>query len=141
MVRSIARRVALGAVVAMAAAAAMAPAASASITPSLTLDQSGGTAAGSTVNLGMDLKFAPSGSDSPKDLTLSLPAGLLADASIDGGACLHTSTPMAACQVGTGTATAAPVVLGIPGLPISLPITFDLVAPPTPSDLAGLAIQ
>jgi uncharacterized membrane protein YgcG len=141
MVRSIARRVALGAVVAIAAAAALAPAASASITPSLTLDQSGGTAAGSTVNLGMDLKFAPSGSDSPKDLTLSLPAGLLADASIDGGACLHTSTPMAACQVGTGTATAAPVVLGIPGLPISLPITFDLVAPPKPSDLAGLAIQ
>src|SRR5437588_94570 len=65
MVRSIARRVALGAVVAIAAAAAVAPAASASITPSLTLDQSGGTAAGSTVNLGMDLKFAPSGGDSP----------------------------------------------------------------------------
>src|SRR6059058_5477203 len=114
MVRSIARRVALGAVVAIAAAAAVAPAASASITPSLTLDQSAGTAAGSTVDLGMDLKFAPSGSDSPKDLTLTLPSGLLANASIDGGACLRTSTPMAACQVGSGTVTAVPVVAGVP---------------------------
>src|SRR5436305_4461275 len=121
MVRSVARRVLVGAMAMMAAAVVAAPAASASIAPSLTLDQSGGTAAGSTVNLGMDLKFAPSGSDSPKDLTLSLPAGLLANASIDGGACLHTSTPVAACQVGTGTATAAPVA--VPGLPIPLPIT------------------
>ena len=51
----------------------IAPAASASIAPALTLDQSAGTTAGSTVNLGMDLKFAPSGGDSPKDLSLSLP--------------------------------------------------------------------
>jgi hypothetical protein len=127
--------------VAIATAAILAPAASASITPSLTLVQSGGTTAGSTVNLGTDLKFAPTGGDSPKDLTLSLPAGLLANAAIDGGACLRTSTPIPACQVGSGTATAAPVVLGVQGLPISLPVTFDLVAPPQPGDLAGLALQ
>ena len=51
----------------------LAPAASASISPAVTLDQSAGTQAGSTADLGMDLKFAPSGNDSPKDLTLSLP--------------------------------------------------------------------
>jgi uncharacterized membrane protein YgcG len=135
------RRTLIAVLVAIATAAVAAPAASASITPSLSLDQSSGTAAGSTVNLGLDLKFAPSGADSPKDLTLSLPAGLLANASIEGGACLHTTTPIAACQVGAGTATAAPVVLGIPGLPLSLPVTFTLVAPPQPGDLAGLALQ
>ena len=119
----------------------IAPAASASIAPALTLDQSAGTTAGSTVNLGMDLKFAPSGGDSPKDLSLSLPAGLLADASINGGKCLSSPTPTAACQVGSGTATASPVVGGVPlPTPVSVPLAFDLVAPPKPGDLAGLAI-
>jgi hypothetical protein len=135
------RRALVGAAVVVAAAAA-APAASASITPSLTLDQSAGTTAGSTVNLGMDLKFAPGGSDSPKDLTLTLPAGLLANASVDGGACLHATAPTAACQVGSGTVTAVPVVAGLPvPTPVSVPVTFDLVAPPKPGDLAGLALQ
>ena len=84
-----------------AASVAFVPAASAAITPTVTLDQSAGTAAGSTVNLGTDLKFAPTGSDSPKDLTLKLPAGLLANASIDGGACLRNAAgaqPVPACQ-------------------------------------------
>ncbi len=119
------------------AASVPAPAASASIAPTLTLDQSAGTSAGATVQLGMDLKFAPSGGDSPKDLTLSLPAGLLANASIGGGACLQSVTPIAACQVGSGTVTAA----GLGLLPVSLPVTFDLVAPPKPGDLAGLALM
>lgn len=117
--------------------AALFPAlASASITPSVTLSP-GGTNAGSTVPLGMDLKFNPTGGDSPKDMTLTLPAGLLANASIDGGACLKTTAPVAACQVGSGTVTAA--ALGLAN--VSLPLKFDLVAPPKPSDLAGLLVR
>jgi hypothetical protein len=131
----------LVAVAVLVASAAIAPAASASIAPKVTLDQSAGTAAGSTANLGMDLKFAPSGSDSPKDLTVSLPAGLLADATINGGKCLSTQAPTAACQVGSGTVSASETLLGIPvPVPISLPIAFDLVAPPKPGDLAGLQL-
>jgi hypothetical protein len=63
--------------------------AAAAITPAVTLDQSAGTTAGSTARLGLDLTFAPTGSDSPKDLTLKLPPGLLADDAIDGGSCLR----------------------------------------------------
>jgi hypothetical protein len=125
--------VGVGAWIAM---AALAPAAGATISPTVTLDQSAGTKAGSTVPLGMDLKFAPSLGDSPKDLTLVLPPGLLANASINGGACLRTSTPTSACQVGSGTVTAA----GLSLLPVSLPVQFDLVAPPKAGDLAGLAL-
>ena len=123
---------------ALAALLAVVPAASASISPSLTLSQSSANA-GSTANLGMDLKFSPTGSDSPKDLTVSLPAGLLANASIDGGACLTATSPVAACQVGSGTVSASETLLGIPvPVPLSLPVGFYLVAPPKPGDLAGL---
>jgi hypothetical protein len=115
--------------------------ASATISPTVTLDQSAGTAAGSTVNLGMDLKFAPSGTDSPKDLTISLPAGLLANASINGGACLKSATPMSACQVGSGTVSADVTQLGIPVPLPPLAVTFDLVAPPKPADLAGVQLM
>lgn len=118
-------------------AAVLAPTASASITPALSLDQSAGTSAGSTVPLGLDLKFAPSGSDSPKDLTLTLPAGLLADASVNGGACLRSAAPVPACQVGTGTVTAT--TLGL--VPVTLGVSFDLVAPPKAGDLAGIALM
>ncbi len=133
---------ALSGLVVAGACAALAPAAAASITPSLTLSQSSSNEhAGSTVNLPVDLKFAPSpATDSPKDLTLSLPPGLLANASIDGGACLNTSTPIPACQVGTGTVTAAPILLGIAGPGVSVSVSFDLVTPPSAADLAGLAI-
>lgn len=79
------RRHALVSVLVVAGMAALAPGAWASITPTLTLDQSAGTAAGSTTNLGVDLKFAPTGTDSPDAMTLLLPPGLLANASIDGG--------------------------------------------------------
>ncbi|MDQ2894844.1 MAG: hypothetical protein M3Y09_04265 [Actinomycetota bacterium] len=120
------------------ATAVLAPAASAAITPSVTLTQTG-TQAGSPSDVTLDLKFAPTGSDSPKDLTVALPPGLLANASINGGACLTSTTAGAPCQVGSGTVTASPIVLGIPtGLPISLPVSFYLVAPPNPADLAGL---
>jgi hypothetical protein len=115
---------------------ALAPAASASIgTPSVTLTPSSAPA-GLTANLGTDIKFSPTGGDSTRDLTLELPPGLIANASIDNGACLKTSTPTTACQVGTGTVTATENEL-VP-LPLTLNATFDLVAPPSPSDLAGL---
>lgn len=130
----------LATIVVLVASAVTAPAAWATIMPTVTLDQSAGTAAGSTVNLGLDLKFAPSGSDSPKDLTLSLPPGLLADASIDGGRCLRSAAPIAACKVGSGTVSASPILLGLPTTPISISVTFYLVTPPAPGDLAGLAI-
>src|ERR1039458_2662749 len=72
------RRHALVGVLVVAGMAAVAPGAWASITPTLTLDQSAGTAAGSTANLGVDLKFAPTGTDSPDALTLLLPPRLIA---------------------------------------------------------------
>ena len=102
-----ARRIFAG-LIAGVAALATAPAAWASISPTLTLDQSGGTNSGGTVPLGMDLHFSPSGGDSPKDMTLTLPPGLASDASIDGGACLRSTAPIAPCQVGTGTVTVVP---------------------------------
>ena len=111
-------------------------ASAATVTPTLGLSPSSGPAA-STANLGMDIRFAYSTSgDTVKDLTLALPAGLLANASVDGGTCITSATPTAACQVGSGTITAT--ALGF--LPVQLPAQFDLVAPPAPGDLAGLQV-
>jgi len=74
-------RVALAAMGATVVLALAPSAASASIgTPTVTLTP-GSAPAGSTANLGMDLKFSPTGGDSVKDMTLTLPAGLLANAS------------------------------------------------------------
>jgi hypothetical protein len=124
---------------ALAGMAALAPSASASIgTPALTLTPTSATAA-STANLGADIKFSPSGGDSVKNLTLQLPAGLIANASIDAGGCLKSAAPLPAWPVGTGTVTATENSLG--GAMLSLPAEFSLVAPPTPSDLAGLAVS
>ena len=132
------RRGVVVAALAVAGMAAVTSSAWASITPTLSLDQSAGTRAGATANLGVDLKFAPSGTDSPDDMTLRLPPGLLADASIDGGACLTTiDLNDTACQVGTGTVTAD----AYGSIPITTPVTFDLVPPPAPGDLAGLAVN
>jgi hypothetical protein len=129
----------LGLVAAMAGMTALAPAASASIgTPALTLSPSSATAA-ATADLGADIKFSPAGGDSVKNLTLQLPAGLIANASIDGGACVKSATPLPACQVGTGTISATENSLG--GAMLSLPAAFSLVAPPAPVDLAGLAVS
>jgi hypothetical protein len=119
--------------------AVLTPAASAKITPKLTLIQTAGTKAGATQALGTDMAFSPSSTDSPKNLTITLPRGLLASASGDGGACLKwtsSSTPPAACEVGSGTATAN--LLGLIGAPVNL--TFYLVAPPKSGDLAGLYV-
>ena len=127
---------------ASAACLALSTAARASITPSLSLDQSAGKAAGSTANLGLDLKFTNTGTDSAHNLTINLPPGLLANASINGGACLKTTnTSTSACEVGSGTVTADPdiVVLGLPAA-VQVPVTFYLVPPPKAGDLAGLTV-
>jgi hypothetical protein len=136
---------ALALAAAIAASFVLAAAAQASITPSLRLDQSAGKTAGSTTNLGLDLKFTDTGTDSPHTLTINLPPGLLANASIDGGACLKTAnTSGSACQIGSGTVTATadpiPPLVNLP-VPVSVPVSFYLVPPPAPGDLAGLAVE
>jgi hypothetical protein len=119
----------------------LASGAGAAVTPSLSLDQSAGKAAGSLANLGVDLQFADTGTDSPHNLTISLPPGLLANAAINGGSCLKaTNTSGTACEVGSGTVTAHPnVLIGLP-LPVPVPVTFYLVPPPKAGDLAGLTV-
>jgi len=121
--------------------AALAPSAGAAITPAISLDQSAGKAAGSTANLGVDLTFSPSPAgttDSPDHMTLNLPPGLLANASIDGGSCLTTADLNdSACEVGSGVVTA----YAYGTIPIPTNVTFDLVPPPSPGDLAGLAVN
>ncbi|MGH2908428.1 MAG: hypothetical protein ACRDK8_03935 [Solirubrobacteraceae bacterium] len=99
-------------------------------------------AAGSNGSLGLDLKFTPSSSagvcnDSPKSVTLDLPPGVLANASIDHGNCLKTfDITDATCQIGSGTVTAY-----IDGaVPAQTPVNFFLVPPPAAGDLAGLAV-
>jgi hypothetical protein len=126
----------------MAGLLSLAPGAGAAISPSLTLDQSAGRTAGSLANLGLDLKFTDTGTDSPRNLTINLPSGLLANAAINGGSCLKTTnTSGTACEVGSGTVTASPdvVVLGLPAS-IPVPVTFYLVPPPKAGDLAGLTV-
>jgi hypothetical protein len=121
--------------------AVLAPAASAAITPSLTLNQSAGTQAGSSVALGTNVGFAPTSKDTVKNLTEILPPGLLANASIDGGQCIQTpppasGLPLAACKIGTGQATV--VVNNV--LTTTQPLSLYLVRRPAPTDLAGIAI-
>jgi hypothetical protein len=138
-VPSMRRRIAL-CVALVGAMAALAPAAGATINPvTVTLTPSS-AAAGSTGNLGTDIKFSPSSGDTTKDLTLQLPPGLLANAAVDNGACLKTTTPIAACQVGSGSVTATAAFVGVIPLPTSLSASFYLVAPPAKSDLGGLAV-
>ena len=138
------RRALLFGVLAVTMAAAT-PSAWGSVTPTMSLDQSAGNAAGSTANLGLDLKFTNTGTDSPHHLTINLPPGLLANASINGGSCLKTAdVSTSACQVGSGTVTATPdPIPGVLNLPASLsvPVAFYLVPPPAAGDLAGLAVE
>jgi hypothetical protein len=135
------RWVAVMGAVAASGLAALAPSAGAAITPAISLDQSAGKTAGSTANLGVDLTFSPSPAgtaDSPDHMTLNLPPGLLANASIDGGACLTTADLNdSACEVGSGVVTA----YAFGTVPIPTSVTFDLVPPPSPGDLAGLAVN
>ncbi|MGH2860759.1 MAG: hypothetical protein ACRDLT_04535 [Solirubrobacteraceae bacterium] len=120
--------------------------AQAAITPSLGLDQSAGTQAGASQNLSMDVKFNNAAtypvSDTPEHLTINLPPGLLANADINGGACLTTADLSDTnCQVGTGTVTAYAGAGGVGLVPLPTNVTFDLVPPPAPGDLAGLAVN
>ncbi len=132
------RRTAVLSALVIGAVALLAPSAQASITPTLTLDQSAGTQAGGTANLGMDLKFTDSSGDSPDVMAINLPPGLLANADVHGGSCLKAADISdTKCQVGTGTVTAD--AFGLP-LPVSVPVVFDLVPPPVAGDLAGLAV-
>jgi hypothetical protein len=135
------RRRGLAGAAVIAAMAVLAPAAGASIgTPSVTLSPSSATAA-STANLGTNIAFTPTGGDSVKNLTLQLPPGLIANASLDGGACLKSTTPLAACQVGSGSVTAdINVAPPLVAPPLTLSAEFTLVAPPAAGDLAGLDV-
>ena len=107
-------RRALVGLVAVAAVLALPAAASAAITPALTVDPDQTTAGTSPATVGSDATFT--GRLRPNDVSFSLPAGLLANATQAGGACLISSAPPAACQVGSGTVTAG----GTPNLPVSL---------------------
>jgi len=146
MINAIHRRLRIGIAICVAALAVLglsAPAAGAAIGANLSLDQSAGTRAGAATNLGLELKFTDSGTDSPHNLNITLPPGLLANASMNGGACLTSrNVSGAACRVGTGAVTAVPDLLGIIGvpLPVSVPVSFYLVPPPAAGDLAGLAV-
>jgi hypothetical protein len=126
-------------VLGMAGVAPVAVAAAAGVSPSLTLSQAA-TQAASTQPLGADITLGYSTSgDSVKDMALTLPPGLLADAAMDGGRCLKTTTLASACQVASGTvkATATAVVLPVT---VTVPISLYLVPPPNRGDLAGLQI-
>ncbi len=132
------RRIVLVGALAVSGLATMATSAVASVAPAITLDQSAGRTAGSTANLGVDLTFAPSGGDSPDHMTLNLPPGLLANASINHGACLVAADLNdSACEVGSGTVTA----YAYGSVPVPTNVTFDLVPPPAAGDLAGLAVN
>jgi hypothetical protein len=129
----------LASLLGIAVTAPVSVASAASVTAGLTLSQPA-TQAGSMQSLGQDATFAYSNSgDSVKDLTLTLPPGLLANAAIDGGRCLKTTMLSSPCQVASGTVTATATVALLP-VTISVPVSLYLVPPPKPADLAGLQI-
>jgi hypothetical protein len=133
---------ALTGIVVLAGLMGFVPAASASVTASMSVTSSTPVAAGSNGSLGLDLKFTPSSSagvynDSPKSVTLDLPPGVLANASIDNGNCLKTfDITDTTCQIGSGTVTA----YAYGAIPVPTPVNFFLVPPPAAGDLAGLAV-
>ena len=106
-------------------------AASATITPTLTLTPTS-LPAGATRALALDLSFAPSLGDSPTNLDLAFPAGLVLNANLGGGACLTSATPAAGCELASGTATTTFLV------PEGM--SLWLVRPPSPLDIAGAAL-
>jgi hypothetical protein len=106
--------------------------ASATITPSLTVTPTNTTAGTNPATVGFDAKFAPApATDGVKDVAFSLPPGLIANATLAGGACLISTTPQAACQVGTGTVTES-------GTPVT--VSLYLVQAPKAGDAGGVAM-
>ncbi len=108
------------------ATAIFAPVASATISPGLTLEQSGGTTAGSSVATGFDINSHATIADSLETLTVGLPAGLLVNLNQNGGTCLASAAPTPLCEIARGT------INGATGTPVNL----YLVTPPTPSGIA-----
>ncbi len=104
--------------------------AGAAIAPTLTLNQGAGTTAGSSPATGFDINLNPKVADSLKELTISFPAGFLVNLGANGGSCLASSAPTPLCQLGAGTING----------PSGKPATLYLVAPPTLSDVAGVAL-
>jgi hypothetical protein len=121
-------RGALMGVIVASAAFAFPAAAAATISPKLTLDQSAGTAAGSTVKVGLQTNFQPSAGDGARNVTYSFPAGLWPNLNQHGGTCLTATTPTAACAIGTGLVNTTSV-------------TVYLVKPRLASDVAGVELQ
>src|SRR5579872_3159936 len=134
------RRSALAALLFASAIVVFPASAAATISPSVTITQTG-TTAGTSPATGFAIDFSPLnalgenlpgglGGDSVRDLTIAFPNGFLIDLDTDGGACLASSAPSPSCQLGSGT------INGPSGTPMSL----YLVAPPKASDVAGVAI-
>jgi hypothetical protein len=109
-------------------AAVLALPAVAAAAPLLTVTPSTTTAGTSPATVTFNSTF----STAPNDVTFALPAGLLANANQGGGACLAATSLTTACQVGSGTATAA----GTPNVPVNL----YLVPAPAAGDAAGVAL-
>jgi hypothetical protein len=115
-------------VLAGAGAIAVAAPAVASAATTVTLTPNS-VAAGSTGPLEIDQVFSPSLSGGDV-VTTTLPAGLLANADLNGGACLLSADAQAGCQVGSGTVN-----------PGAVSISLWLVAGPNPGhDVAGVAL-
>jgi hypothetical protein len=113
----------------VAAVIAILPAsAGAAISPTLTLNQSAGDTAGSSPATGFDIN-THSTIDSIRNLTFNFPAGFWLNLDTDGGACLASSAPTPLCEIGSGIAT-----------PLNAVVTFYLVAPPSLSYVAGIAM-
>lgn len=133
---------ALAGIAALVGSLGFASAASASVGAGMSVTSSTPLTAGSNGTLGLDLRFTPSSSggvynDSPHEVTLNLPPGVLANASIDNGNCLKTfDITDSRCQIGSGTVTA----YAFGAIPIPTPVNFFLVPPPAPGDVAGLAV-
>jgi hypothetical protein len=126
-------RRALVGLVTTAAVLALPAVASATITPTLKVTPTNTTAGTNPATVGFDAAFAPSpATDGVKDFTFSLPPGLLANADLASGACLISATPQAACQVGTGTVTAAG--------PTQISVSMYLVQAPKAGDVGGVAM-
>jgi hypothetical protein len=124
------KRIALAGVACSAAMALFPGLAAASIAPTLALNQSAGTQGGSSPPTGFDINFNPQSGDSVKNLTIGLPTGFLLNLQTGGGACVAAGGPTPGCQLGSGTING----------PSGTPATLYLVAAPSSTDVAGVAL-